>query len=247
MDTARARSLRVHAPARGGDPGGARRQPCCSRTGCSSTPRNRRRSTTRTCSRHAWRRFGLRVGQFKVPYGLQRWTYSGELEFVDHLGADGRVLAGTRHRPDGHRPAVRGPAASTSCRSSTDAGAGRRNDNIDLAYAARIVAAPWGRCRRAKATSNGTRGRAPRSAWPATTTWSRPTRRAHRRSERATPTSDRDGRIDNVAIWQGGAELRALWRGAALQAELFGRTESPGRRCTRRAATGAPTCRRATS
>ncbi len=39
---------------------------------------------------------------------------------------------------------------------------------------------------------------------------------------------DNDGRIDNVAIWQGGVELRALWRGAALQAEWFGRTEMPG-------------------
>ena len=39
MDTARARRLGVHAPARGGDPGGPRRQPAASRTGCSSTPR----------------------------------------------------------------------------------------------------------------------------------------------------------------------------------------------------------------
>ena len=28
---------------------------------------------------------------------------------------------------------------------------------------------------------------------------------------------DGDGRTDNVAIWQGGLELRALWRGAAVQ------------------------------
>jgi hypothetical protein len=39
---------------------------------------------------------------------------------------------------------------------------------------------------------------------------------------------DDDGRVDNVAIWQGGAELKALWRGASLQAELFGRYEVPG-------------------
>ena len=39
---------------------------------------------------------------------------------------------------------------------------------------------------------------------------------------------DNDGRIDNVAIWQGNVELKALWRGAALQAEWFGRTETPG-------------------
>ena len=39
---------------------------------------------------------------------------------------------------------------------------------------------------------------------------------------------DNDGRIDNVAVWQGNVELRALWRGAALQAEWFGRTETPG-------------------
>jgi phosphate-selective porin OprO/OprP len=42
--------------------------------------------------------------------------------------------------------------------------------------------------------------------------------------------TDVDGnhRIDNVAIWQGGLELRALYRGASLQAELFRRLEDPG-------------------
>ena len=39
---------------------------------------------------------------------------------------------------------------------------------------------------------------------------------------------DGDGRTDNVAVWQGGLELRALWLGAALQAEWFGRLEDPG-------------------
>src|SRR5204862_1771884 len=37
-----------------------------------------------------------------------------------------------------------------------------------------------------------------------------------------------DGRTDNVGVWQGGVDLRALWRGASLQAEGFGRTEEPG-------------------
>jgi hypothetical protein len=39
---------------------------------------------------------------------------------------------------------------------------------------------------------------------------------------------DGDGRIDKVAVWQGGLELRALWRGASLQGELFRRLEDPG-------------------
>ena len=90
------------------------------------------------------RRFGLRVGQFKVPYGLQRWTCSGELEFVDHLDADGGVHAGTRHRPDGRSAGRSRAGSSTSSSVTNGSGAGRLNDNIDLAYAARVVAAPWG-------------------------------------------------------------------------------------------------------
>ena len=39
---------------------------------------------------------------------------------------------------------------------------------------------------------------------------------------------DHDGRVDNVAVLQGGAELRALFRGASLQAEWLGRREQPG-------------------
>jgi len=42
------------------------------------------------------------------------------------------------------------------------------------------------------------------------------------------PDIDGDGRIDNVAVWQGGVDLRAVWHGAALQAEWFGRLEDPG-------------------
>jgi len=39
---------------------------------------------------------------------------------------------------------------------------------------------------------------------------------------------DGNGRTDNVAVWQGATELRAVFRGAALQAEWFGRLEHPG-------------------
>ena len=39
---------------------------------------------------------------------------------------------------------------------------------------------------------------------------------------------DGDGRIDNVAVWQGALQVRAMWRGAALQAEYFQRLEHPG-------------------
>jgi hypothetical protein len=34
--------------------------------------------------------------------------------------------------------------------------------------------------------------------------------------------------VDTVAVWQGGIELRAQFRGAALQAEIFRRLEHPG-------------------
>jgi hypothetical protein len=37
-----------------------------------------------------------------------------------------------------------------------------------------------------------------------------------------------DNHVDNVGVLQGGVELRALFRGASLQAEWFGRRENPG-------------------
>jgi hypothetical protein len=185
-----------------------------------------------------WRGGGLRVGQFKVPYGLQRWIWSGELEFVDisapmkafslerdiGLMAIGHPLGG---RLEYELAVVNGSGASLP------------NDNIDLAYAARIVAAPWG------AVPPGEGDLAwharPRASLGVAGYYNLvPTDVVVRTGDaNADIDVDNDGRIDNVAIWQGAAELHAVWRGAAVQAEWFGRYEVPGGYFPSRSYTGA--------
>ena len=174
------------------------------------------------------RRLGVRVGQFKVPYGLQRWTYSGELEFVT---ISAPMAAFTLERDIGLM-AIGRPFAGRlqyECRRhSTAPGAGRLNDNIDLAYAARIVAAPWGPLTPGEGDLEW--HPRPRASFGVAGYYNLvPTDVVARTGDPNVDMDyDGDGRIDNVAIWQGGVELRALWRGASLQAELFGRYEVPG-------------------
>jgi hypothetical protein len=119
------------------------------------------------------------------------------------------------------------------------AGPSRPNDNIDLAYAARLVAAPWG----AVPPGEGDLEWHPRpraSLGVAGYYNLVPTDVIARTGDSNANTDvDNDGRIDNVAIWQGNAELKAVWRGAALQAEWFGRYEVPGGYFSSRSYTGA--------
>jgi len=91
----------------------------------------------------------VRVGQFKVPYAMQRLYYSGELEFVDvsvataafSLERDvGVMLAG---RPFAGRLRYQ-VAVLNGAGAVGPGGAPRLNDNLDLAYAVRIVASPFG-------------------------------------------------------------------------------------------------------
>jgi hypothetical protein len=172
-------------------------------------------------------RFGVRVGQFKVPYALQRLTYSGELEFIDISAAtaafqldrdigvmlDGQPLAGRL----AYQLAV-----------LNGAGPGRPNDNIDLAYALRIVASPFGPLPPGEGDLEW--HPRPRASLGVAGYYNLvPTDILARTGMQSANTDqDGDGRIDNVAIWQVGVELKALWRGAALQSEWFGRYEKPG-------------------
>ncbi|HEY7372164.1 MAG TPA: porin [Polyangia bacterium] len=173
------------------------------------------------------RRFGVRVGQFKVPYGLQRRTYSGELEFVDisapmaafQLDRDvGAMIVG---RPLAGRLAYEFAVLN-------GAGAGRLNDNIDLAYALHVAASPFGPLPPGEGDVEW--HPRPRAMLGVAGYYNLvPTDIIARSGDpNANTDQDGDGRIDNVAIWQGGVELKALWRGAALQAEWFGRYEKPG-------------------
>jgi hypothetical protein len=172
------------------------------------------------------RRFGIRIGQFKIPYGLQRWTYSGELEFVT---ISAPMQAFTLERDIGLMATGRPFAGRLEYELSVTNGSGvGRNDNIDLAYAARVVAAPWGPVTPGEGDLDW--HPSPRASFGVAGYYNLlPTDVAARTGDPNVNTDfDRDGRVDNVAIWQGGAELKALWRGASLQAELFRRYEVPG-------------------
>jgi Phosphate-selective porin O and P len=176
---------------------------------------------------HPLRLLTVEAGQFKVPYGLQRQYWEAELEFVDFsapmaafsLERDlGVMLVG---RPIPGRLTLQAAVLN-------GAGANLPNDNIDLAYALRVVASPFGPLPVSEGDLEG--HRRPLLAVGLSGYYNLvPTDVAARTADPMAPTDlDGDGRIDNVAVWQGGAELRAVWRGAALQAEWFGRLEDPG-------------------
>ena len=168
----------------------------------------------------------VRVGQFKVPYGLQRQYWTGHLEFVNFseptaafslerdvgLMVVGRPLAGRLQ----YQLAV-----------LNGAGQGRTNDNLDLAYAVRVVASPFGPLPVTEGDIDGQPR--PRLSVGAAGYYNRlPTDAPARTGDpNATIDANGDGRVDEVAVWQGNLELRAVWRGAALQGEWFGRIEQP--------------------
>ncbi len=176
---------------------------------------------------HPSRLLTIEAGQFKVPYGLQRQYWEAELELVDFsapmaafsLERDVGVMVVGRPIPG--RLTVQ--AAVTN-----GAGAGVPNDNIDLAYALRVVASPFGPLPTSEGDIEG--HRRPLLAVGLSGYYNLiPTDVQARTADPMAETDlDGDGRTDNVGVVQGGAELRALWRGAALQAEWFGRLEDPG-------------------
>jgi hypothetical protein len=174
------------------------------------------------------RSVAVRAGQFKLPYGLQNLYWTAALEFVDvaepttafspgwdrGLEVVGRPLAGRLQ----YQLAV-----------MNGAGANVPNDNVDLAYAVRIVAAPFGPLPETEGDIEG-HARPLVSGGLSGFYNLVPTDIVLRNPNEPGVTADVDGdhRVDNVAIWQGNAELRAIWRGASLQAEWFGRIEDFG-------------------
>jgi hypothetical protein len=178
--------------------------------------------------------FALRMGQVKVPFGLQTQYWNALLELVDVAEATraftldrevgvmavGRPLGG---RLQYHVAATNGPRGP--CPPNDE---GLRCDAIDLAYSARVVAAPFGplpmvegdiQDQRSPLASIGVSGAyflVPTDV------------RARTSVVNALLDLDHDGRVDNVGVFQGAVELRALFRGASLQAEWLGRREQPG-------------------
>jgi phosphate-selective porin OprO/OprP len=180
-----------------------------------------------------WRSLAIRVGQFKVPFGLQTQIWNGALELVDVASATaafsldrdvgvmvvGRPLAG---RLQYHLAAMNGPRAP--CPPDPQLGC----DAVDLAYAARIVAAPFGPLPVTEGDLEGS-ARPLLQVGVSGAFELRPTDVRARTGNLAAPL-DLDGNhlVDNVSVWQAAAELRALFRGASVQGEWFGRREHPG-------------------
>jgi hypothetical protein len=176
----------------------------------------------------------VRVGQFKVPFGLQTQYWNANLELVDVAEATaafsldrdvglmlvGRPLAGRLQYHVSMTTGPRGP-----CPPNLD---DLRCDQLDLAYAARVVAAPFGPLPPVEGDLVGQR-RPLLSVGVSGAYLLLPT---DVRDRTAVPNAlldlDRDGRVDNVGVLQGGADLRAQFRGASLQAEWLGRREHPG-------------------
>jgi len=177
----------------------------------------------------------VRAGRMRVPFGLQATTWNGVLEFVDvaqptatfsldrdvGLAVVGRPLAGRLQYQlailDGRGvPCPVKPTATLAC------------DAVDPAFAARVVAAPFGPLPLFEGDGEG-------HAHPLVSLGASgayglvPTDvRARTGNDGAALDLDGDNRVDNVSVWQAAAELRAIFRGAALQAEWFGRREHPG-------------------
>jgi phosphate-selective porin OprO/OprP len=169
----------------------------------------------------------VRAGQFKVPFGFQRHIWSAYYEFVDLSEA---MSAFSLERDVGVMIAGRPFAERLLYQVSVTngAGQGKINDNLDLAYAVRVVAAPFGPLPEWEGALVGQAR--PLLAIGGSAYYSLvPTDIQARTGNPVAPVDvDGDGRVDNVEVWQGGLELRALWRGAALQAEYFQRHEHPG-------------------
>jgi len=167
----------------------------------------------------------LRAGQFKVPFGFQRQVWSAYYEFVDlseamnafSLERDVGVMIAGRQFAD---------RLSYQLAVTNGAGQGKVNDNIDLAYSLRVVAAPFGPLPDWEGDPTG--HSRPLLAIGGSAYYSLVPTDIRARTGNPLASVGVDGRVDNVEVWQGGVELRAIWRGAALQAEYFQRHEHPG-------------------
>jgi hypothetical protein len=183
-------------------------------------------------------RFGgstaLRAGQFKVPFGLQTQFWNGYLELVDVAQATaafsldrdvGLMFVG---RPLGGKVQVRLAALNGPRGACPGASEGLQCDRVDLAYAGRLVVAPFGPLPLAEGDVSGQER--PLLQVGASGAYTlRPTDVRARSGAPAAPLDvDHDGRVDNVGVFQAGADLRALFRGASLQGEYFLRREHPG-------------------
>jgi hypothetical protein len=176
----------------------------------------------------------IRAGHVLVPYGLQTQTWNAHLELVDVAAATaaftldrdvgvmvvGQPLAG---RLQYQLAALDGPRAP--CPDNAD---GLRCDAVDLAYAARLVAAPLGPLPIWEGDVEG-HARPLFEVGVSGAYELLPTDVRARTDVATAPLDlDRNNLVDNVGVWLVAAELRAVFHGAAVQGEWFGRREHPG-------------------
>ena len=169
----------------------------------------------------------VRVGQYKLPFGFQRYLRSTYYDFVD---LSETMTAFSVERDIGMMVLGRplGGRLQYQLAVTNGAGAGKLNENRDLAYTARVVASPWGPLPDSEGDLVGRRR--PLVSIGAAGYFNLVPTDVVLRTGNPLANSDLDGngRTDNVAVWQGNVELRVHFRGAALQAELFRRLEHPG-------------------
>lgn len=176
----------------------------------------------------ASRSLAVRLGRFKLPFGFQRYLRSTYYDFVDRSET---MNAFSLERDLGLMVVGRPLAGRLQYQLALTNGAGtvaQGNDNLDLAATARVVAAPWGPLPESEGDLIGQRR--PLLAVGVAGHFNLvPTDVATRTGNPAANLDvDGNGRVDNVAIWEGAVELRVHFRGAALQGELFRRLENPG-------------------
>jgi hypothetical protein len=165
----------------------------------------------------------VRAGQFRVPLGRQRLIWSQRQTFTDRslatraLSYDRDIGAQLEGRFFGDRL-----LAQLAVTDGINAGPRLKNDNLDFAYTARIVAQPLGPM--ALVEGDRLRTRKPLLSFGAAFQYDlRPT-------ELPPPSDDldRNGRRDSVEVIAANVELAFKWRGLALEGEYFYRRERPG-------------------
>ncbi len=169
----------------------------------------------------AW--LAVRGGRFRVPFGRQRVTDELHQTFIDRSLAT-RALTfdydqGVLVEADFWDAKLVAQAAVTNGSASSSAAG---NDNLDLAYTARVVTQPLG----ALPLVEGDRARTPRPRFAVGAAFQYnlvPT-------DLPPPFNDvrRRGRPDNVEVIAFGAEAAFKWRGWAVEGEYFLRHERPG-------------------
>jgi hypothetical protein len=162
----------------------------------------------------------LRAGQFKVPFSRQRLVYSARQAFTDRSIATrafsfDRDLGGMIE----FSPFAQKLLVQIAVTDGVRAGPATHNDNLDFAYTVRALAQPLGPL----PLSDGDVARTPKPRFSVGAAFQYDLQPNEQRLD-----LDRNGVVDNVGVYNFGAEAAFKWRGLALEAEYFFRVEQRG-------------------